>query len=50
MSRIIVFGNSGSGKTTLAQALAQREGLAHLDLDTVAWRPVTPPERRPVGA
>jgi adenylate kinase family enzyme len=46
--RLIIFGNSGSGKSTLAGALARREGLAHLDLDTLAWRPATPPERRPV--
>lgn len=46
--RLLVFGNSGSGKSTLAGALARREGLAHLDLDTLAWLPRTPPERRPL--
>ncbi|GAB3753478.1 AAA family ATPase [Lysobacter olei] len=46
MQRIVIIGNSGSGKSTLAQALASRHGLAHLDLDTVAWRPAIPPSRR----
>lgn len=35
--RIVLFGNSGSGKTTLARALAREHGLAHLDLDSLAW-------------
>jgi SAM-dependent methyltransferase len=46
MRRILVVGNSGSGKTTLAGALARAEGLAHLDLDTLAWLPTDPPTRR----
>ena len=37
MRRIVVFGNSGSGKTTLARVLASQYGLAHLDLDSLAW-------------
>ena len=37
MRRIVVFGNSGSGKTTLARVLTSQYGLAHLDLDSVAW-------------
>ena len=37
MQRIVVFGNSGSGKTTLARALTSQYGLAHLDLDSLAW-------------
>lgn len=37
--RIAIVGNSGAGKSTLARALADRHGLAHLDLDTVAWEP-----------
>ena len=37
--RVLVFGNSGSGKSTYAGALAAREGIAHLDLDTVVWEP-----------
>ena len=36
MRKIVIFGNSGSGKSTLAQVL-QQQGLAHLDLDTIAW-------------
>lgn len=47
MRRIIVFGNSGSGKSTLAKELCD-EGLAHLDLDALAWLPSNPPERRPI--
>jgi adenylate kinase family enzyme len=35
--RIAIIGNSGSGKSTLAGRLAERHGLAALDLDTVAW-------------
>jgi len=37
--RILVFGNSGSGKSTYALGLARRHGIAHLDLDTIAWEP-----------
>jgi len=37
--RVLVFGNSGSGKSTYAAALSQREGLAHLDLDSIVWEP-----------
>lgn len=44
--RIIVFGNSGSGKSTLAARLGD-EGLAHLDLDLLAWLPTSPPSRLP---
>lgn len=45
MKRIVVFGNSGSGKSSLASALCAGEKLAHLDLDTLAWRPTPPPQR-----
>ena len=48
MSKIVIFGNSGSGKSTLAKSLVLEENLAHLDLDTVAWSPVQPPERMPI--
>ncbi len=48
MRKIIVFGNSGSGKSTLAKALRD-EGIAHLDLDTLAWLASDPPERRPIA-
>lgn len=37
--RIVVFGNSGSGKSTLAARLAKRDGLTHLDLDSIVWEP-----------
>jgi adenylate kinase family enzyme len=45
LNKIVIFGNSGSGKSTLAKALALKNDLAHLDLDTVAWKPIMPPER-----
>ncbi len=35
--RILILGNAGSGKTTMARALKDAHGLAHLDLDTIAW-------------
>lgn len=47
MRKVIVFGNSGSGKSTLAAELRD-DGLAHLDLDVLAWLPSSPPERRPI--
>ena len=37
--RVLVFGNSGSGKSTYSRALAEWEGLAYLDLDSVVWEP-----------
>ena len=46
MQRIVIIGNSGSGKSTHAKALAARDGLAHLDLDTIAWQPTAPTTRR----
>ena len=48
MKRVLVIGNSASGKSTLAKALSAAPGVTHLDLDTLAWQPVTPPERRPL--
>jgi len=50
MRRVLVFGNSGSGKTTLAASLCRDHGLAHLDLDTLAWQPTSPPVRRDLSA
>ena len=47
---ILIFGNSGSGKSTLARALAASRGFAHLDLDTLAWLPSSPPQRAPLEA
>lgn len=46
MSNILIFGNSGSGKSTLAKSICKSQGLAHLDLDTLAWEATTPPERK----
>lgn len=46
MRKVLIFGNSGSGKSTLAKKLRSEEGLAHLDLDTLAWEPTLPPERK----
>jgi adenylate kinase family enzyme len=37
--RVLVFGNSGSGKSTYARALADRHGVAYLDLDSIVWEP-----------
>jgi adenylate kinase family enzyme len=45
VKKILIFGNSGSGKSTLAAKLSASDNLAHLDLDTLAWKPTTPPER-----
>lgn len=47
MRKVLIFGNSGSGKSTLAKLL-EAQGLKHLDLDSLAWLPVTPPKRRPL--
>lgn len=49
LRRVLIFGNSGSGKTTLAIKLCTSEGLAHLDLDTLAWQSTLPPVRKPLG-
>ncbi len=38
-TRISVVGTCGSGKTTTASALAQRLGLAHIELDALSWGP-----------
>jgi adenylate kinase family enzyme len=51
VNRLVLLGNSGSGKSTLAVRLAAAHGLAHLDLDTLAWEPgVVPPTRRGLDA
>lgn len=55
MAKTVIFGNSGSGKSTLAKQLADenRDGangaVAHLDLDTIAWLPSSPPTRMPLS-
>jgi adenylate kinase family enzyme len=46
LRKILIFGNSGSGKSTLAKELCNSYGLAHLDLDTLAWEPTSPPKRK----
>ena len=51
MKKIVIFGNSGSGKSTLAKSLKKEQDLAHLDLDAIAWQPLstqTQPVRRPI--
>jgi adenylate kinase family enzyme len=48
MKKVLIFGNSGSGKSTFAKKLRQSDGLAHLDLDTLAWQNTVPPERKPL--
>ncbi len=48
LKKILVFGNSGSGKSTLAKKLSNSYGLVHLDLDTLAWEPSSPPKRKPL--
>jgi adenylate kinase family enzyme len=48
LKKILIFGNSGSGKSTLAKKLCSAKKLSHLDLDTLAWKPTMPPERRPL--
>lgn len=45
MHKVIIFGNSASGKSTLAKRYA-KSGLAHLDLDTLAWDMNPEPVRR----
>lgn len=48
-NKIVIIGNSSSGKSTLARELQQRQNLAHLDLDTLAWLPTQPPTRSPLN-
>jgi len=48
MKKVIIFGNSGSGKSTLAKKMCSEFDLAHLDLDTLAWLPTSPPQRKPL--
>ena len=49
MKKIVIFGNSGAGKSTLANQLHEDAGLSHLDLDTIAWQPSSPPTRKPIA-
>jgi adenylate kinase family enzyme len=48
--KVLVFGNAGSGKSTYAKALAEREGIPHLDLDTIVWEPGQIAALRPADA
>ncbi len=48
MRKLLITGNSGSGKSTLAKRLCSDGSLSHLDLDTLAWQPVSPPQRKPL--
>lgn len=48
MRKILVFGNSGAGKSTLSKRLSAVENIAHLDLDTLAFKIDLPTERRSV--
>ena len=49
MQRVVVFGNSGSGKSTLAKNYSVKYGIAHLDLDILAWQDTNPPTRIPLN-
>jgi adenylate kinase family enzyme len=49
MHQILIFGNSGAGKSTLARGLSARLGIAHLDLDTLAWQSSSGALRRPLA-
>lgn len=48
LKKILVFGNSGAGKSTLSKRLSADEKIAHLDLDTLAFKIDFPTERRNV--
>ncbi|WP_299805148.1 AAA family ATPase [uncultured Shewanella sp.] len=48
MKKVVIFGNSGSGKSTLARLLSEQHGLAHLDLDSIAWLVQLTPQRKPL--
>ena len=48
MLHIIIIGNSGSGKSTLAKKIKKQCNCAHLDLDTLAWQDIVPPERKAI--
>lgn len=48
MTKILIFGNSGSGKSTLAKEISTASNVGHLDLDSIAWQPTSPPTRAPV--
>ena len=47
MRKVLIFGNSSAGKSTLAKRLIEKDGLLHLDLDTIAWQKVEPSSNEP---
>lgn len=49
MNKILIFGNSDAGKSTLANKLVKQYDIAHWDLDSIAWLPVVPAERKPLA-
>ena len=49
MRKVLIFGNSGAGKSTLARELHSASGLAHMDLDPLAWLDTKPPQRAPIA-
>jgi len=49
MRKILVFGNSGAGKSTLSKKLSSDDNLAHLDLDTLAFKKDSPTQRRDIN-
>ena len=46
-NKVLIFGNSASGKSSLARHLSLTQNLAHLDLDSVAWQPMSSPDSVP---
>lgn len=38
MPRIAIIGNAGGGKSTLARIIAERQGLRHIEIDSLLWR------------
>lgn len=49
MTKTLIFGNSGSGKSTLAKKISTSHCAEHLDLDSIAWLPISPPTRMPIA-
>lgn len=48
LRKILVFGNSGAGKSTLSKKISFDENIAHLDLDTLAFKKDSPMQRREI--
>lgn len=49
MKKTLIFGNSSAGKSTLSKHLSVSQGLAHLDLDTIAWNQGESTTRKPLA-